>query len=185
MRDSPFLGGVINFFGLIKVVLVLIVIAVLIVIFLGVPLAVDGHSMDPNFQTGEVVLVQRFNFDAHTIRRGDVVAARFPADPNYTRLIKRVVGLPGDTISAANGQISVDGQILNEAAYTPIYGMPPYTEITNITLKDGQYFLSGDNRPGSSDSRLWGPVEASDIEGRVAFIAWPLGKMSYIDHVTY
>lgn len=185
MPDSKFTTSAINLFGLIKAVAVIVILIVLAIVFLGVPLPVSGHSMDPNFQTSEIVLVQRVGFSVANLQRGDVVAAKFPADPKHTRLIKRVVGLPGDSISAQNGQITVNGQLLDEAAYQPIIGAPPYEEISRVTLKNGEYFLCGDNRPGSSDSRLWGAVQASDIEGRIAFIVWPLSKLSYINHVTY
>ncbi len=185
MQDSRFSSGLINFFNLIKVAAVLIVVAIMLIVFLGVPLPVDGHSMDPNFATGEVVLIQRVNFNPTKLQRGDVVAAKFPADASHTRLIKRVIGLPGDTISANGGIITLNGQILDESAYGPLPGMPPYAELTNVTLKDGEYFLVGDNRPGSSDSRLWGPVQTQDIQGRISFIVWPLSKLSYINHVTY
>ncbi|HSX41801.1 MAG TPA: signal peptidase I [Candidatus Saccharimonadales bacterium] len=185
MPGSRFSSGLINFFNLIKVAAVLIVLAVMAIVFLGVPLPVDGHSMDPNFATGELVLVQRVNFNASKLQRGDVVAAKFPADASHTRLIKRVIGLPGDTVSAKAGVITVNGQILDESAYGPIIAAPPYQEVTNLKLGSKEYFLCGDNRPGSSDSRLWGPVQASDIQGRISFIVWPLGKLSYINHVTY
>lgn len=185
MEGSHFSSGLINFFSLIKVAAILIILAIMAIVFLGVPLPVDGHSMDPNFATGELVLVQRINFSPNKLQRGDVVAAKFPADASHTRLIKRVLGLPGDSISASGGVITLNGRKLDESAYTPIYGQPPYRELTRITLKDGEYFLVGDNRPGSSDSRLWGPVQASDIQGRISFIVWPLSKISYINHITY
>lgn len=185
MKDSGFGSGLINFFGLIKVAAVVIILAVMAIVFLGVPLPVSGHSMDTNFADHEIVLVQRVSFNAAKLQRGDVVAAKFPADASRTRLIKRVIGLPGDTISAEGGRLTVNGKALDESAYSPIYGLPPYTEIASTTLKDGEYFLCGDNRPGSSDSRLWGPVQAQDIEGRVAFVIWPIGKVTYVNHVTY
>ena len=173
---GDFTNSAINVYGLLKTVAVIAIILVLIVVFVGAPLPVSGSSMQPNFHNGEIVLVLR-NGLSGPIKRGEVVEARFPADPNHTKLIKRVIGLPGDTVSFDNyGYYTINGQVLAED-YGPIYGQLPAETVSNITLGSGEYFLSGDNRPGSSDSRIWGPVQASDIQGRVALIIWPLNML--------
>lgn len=172
-----------NFFTTARSLLLLLVILIAFGAIIGTPLPVNGQSMEPNFHTHEIVIVERLSYLNGSIQRGDVVAARFPADSSHTKLIKRVIGLPGDTISIDKGHLSVNGRPLIEP-YNPIYGAPPYQE-TGVTLPDNEYFLVGDNRPGSSDSRLWGPVQRSDIQGRVSFIILPLQLAQYIDHVFY
>lgn len=184
MAFPRFASSIINFFGLIKVILVVIVTIVLIVVLFGVPLPVSGQSMEPNFHNSQIVLVKRLSF-AGTITRGDVVAAAFPADSTHTKLIKRVIGLPGDTVSFDDfGHVTLNGNSLTEN-YKPNYGELPSLTINNVTLKSGEYFLMGDNRPGSSDSRIWGPVQQNDIQGKVRFIVWPLSSAQYVDTPIY
>lgn len=177
---GKFFSSSLVIFELTKYVVVTVIIITLVVVFLGVPLAVSGSSMEPNFHNKQVVLVQRLSYTGNrTIHRGDVVAAKFPADAKKTRLIKRVIGLPGEKVSLKEGKYYINDQILNEK-YDIVVGDPPYQPIAEITLKNGEYFLSGDNRPGSSDSRLWGAVQSSDIQGKISFILLPVRDLKYI-----
>lgn len=161
------------------------IVALLALAFLvGTPLLVQGQSMEPNFHSSEMVFVDRLSYFNQEIDRGDVVAAIFPADPKKTRLIKRVIGLPGETVTAKAGKITVNGKDLPES-YQPILGEPPYVEVAETKLGPGKYFLVGDNRPGSSDSRLWGPVAREDITGRVRLVLFPLGKIRFITDALY
>jgi signal peptidase I len=183
VNETRFLGLSLNIFSLVRTALIIIVIVALVIVFLGVPLPVSGSSMVPNFQSGELVVIEKISyFNNKEIRRGDVVAARFPADPQKTRLIKRVIGLPGELVELKDGQFYIDGQKLSEK-YQITGGTPPYTEIKQELLKQGEFFLVGDNRPGSSDSRLWGPVQRQDIQGRAAFVLFPIQNLRYIDRV--
>lgn len=168
-------------FELTKVALVIVVFLAIFVVFIGAPLLVKGESMEPNFHSGELVIVEKVSFSfSKPIKRGDVVAAKFPADLSHTRLIKRVIGLPGEKVKAVNGSIYINDQLLNEEYQTKV-GEIPYPEIDEVTLLDNQYFLAGDNRPGSSDSRLWGPVLRDDILGRVSFVIFPPKYVQYVD----
>ncbi|MBI4948071.1 signal peptidase I [Candidatus Berkelbacteria bacterium] len=172
------LGKFFNWLFLLKVVIILAVIAVIIIVSIGVILPVSGKSMEPNFKSGQIVLVEKVSrLKNKPLKYGDIVAAKFPADPDKTRLIKRVLGLPGDRIYAVKGVIFRNGETITEN-YSPILGDPGYSELTEITLKEDEYFLVGDNRSGSSDSRLWGPVQKSDIQGRVILILIPLKIVS-------
>ncbi len=171
------------FFDLTKYLILAVVVVSIFLVLVGVPLLIQGESMEPNFQSGELVIVERLSyFGAKPIKRGDVVAATFPGDPKKTRLIKRVVGLPGETIGTAEGKISVNGIELAEP-YRPKYGVIPYQEMSDLTLKYDEYYLAGDNRPGSSDSRLWGAVAKGDIQGRASFIIYPFRSLRYIDRI--
>jgi len=183
VSETRFLGLSLNIFSLVRTAVVIVVIAALAIVFLGVPLPVSGSSMVPNFQSGELVVIEKVSyFNNREIRRGDVVAARFPADPQKTRLIKRVIGLPGELVELKSGEFFIDGQKLSER-YQITEGTPPYTERKQELLKQGEYFLVGDNRPGSSDSRLWGPVQRQDIQGRAAFVLFPIQNIRYIDRI--
>jgi len=179
-RGGKLVSGSINIFNIVRTALLLIIVVTIIIVFIGLPLFVSGQSMEPNFRSGQLVFVEKLSFSGKkSINRFDIVAAKFPADPENTRLIKRVVGLPGETVEIKAGLISVDGEPLQEP-YEITIGTPPYSEIARTVLGQGEYFLVGDNRPGSSDSRLWGAVQRSDIQGKVWAILWPLGDARVI-----
>jgi signal peptidase I len=176
MGESRYSGFSINLFSLIRAALLVIIGAAIFVVFIGLPLFVSGQSMEPNFESRELVFVEKLSYaNDGEIRRFDVVAAKFPADPDKTRLIKRVIGLPGETVRVSNGTFTINGVPLTEP-YSITLGEIPYTELEEVQLRAGEYFLAGDNRPGSSDSRLWGAVQRSDILGRVWAILLPVDK---------
>jgi len=132
---------------------------------------VDGPSMTPTLLNSQYILVNKVDYFLHAPQRGDVIVFRYPRDPSRD-FVKRVIGVPGDTVKiSTNGAVTVDGVRLKE----------PYTnDLTNTygyeswTLKPGQYFVLGDNRGDSSDSRDWGPVPQSDIIGKAELVYWPL-----------
>jgi len=180
MNDSKFFRFSVNLFELTKWAVIILALVLVFLLLIGKPLLVNGSSMLPNFKSGEVVIVEQISFASNKpIKRGDVVAAKFPADEKQTRLIKRVIGLPGETISVKDTHLFINAAPFTET-YLPIYGEAPYQEIAEIILGDDEYFLAGDNRPGSSDSRLWGPVTRTDILGRVAFVAFPPSQVRFI-----
>ena len=135
---------------------------------------VDGPSMTPTLLNSQYILVNKADYYLHTPQRGDVIVFRYPRDPSRD-FVKRVIGIPGDTVRITNsGIVSVDGVRLSE----------PYTnDLTNYygpeswTLTTGQYFVLGDNRGDSSDSRDWGPVPRTDIIGKAEFVYWPLSDI--------
>ncbi len=132
---------------------------------------VDGPSMTPTLLNTQYILVNKADYFFHGPSRGDVIVFRYPKNPSKD-FVKRVIGVPGDTVTITDsGIVSVDGVKLTE----------PYTnDLTNIygpetwKLTAGEYFVLGDNRGDSSDSRAWGPVPASDIIGRAEFVYWPI-----------
>lgn len=176
MSESRYSGASINLFSLVRAALLIVLVGAIFVVFVGLPQLVSGQSMEPNFESSQLVFVEKLSYaNEGAIQRFDVVAAKFPADPQKTRLIKRVIGLPGETVQVKDGEFTVNGVALEER-YSPKLGEIPYQEISQVILSDGEYFLAGDNRPGSSDSRLWGPVQRNDIQGRVWAILLPLNK---------
>ena len=149
------------------------------------PHQVNGSSMYPNFHDGEFLLTDKLSYRFGTPKRGDVVifaappTAHCPAGLNCD-FIKRVIGMPGERIKVQKGQIYIDGKLLKE----PYENLPKGTlagTSTNSYLREGveqlvpedSYVVFGDNRPGSSDSREWGPVPKSKIVGKVWLRYWP------------
>lgn len=177
-----------NLFELTRLAILALVILATLAAIIGLPLLVEGRSMEPNFRSGNLVLVERISYSPdRPIKRGDVVEAKFPANPKKTRLIKRVIGLPGETVANYAGQLAINGRPLDETSYQPRLETAPESQLETkqetISLGPDEYFLVGDNRANSSDSRLWGAVARSDILGRVSFILWPPGQISYVGRI--
>ena len=136
---------------------------------------VDGTSMEDSLHNQELVIVDKWSYKFNTPTRGDVIVFVAPPEPNED-FIKRVVGLPGDIISVHNTQVTVDGKVLSERYVTPSRQGNPYAAITNMRIPEGTYFVMGDNRIGSFDSRAWGCVPQANIIGRAALVYWPFGQ---------
>ena len=134
-------------------------------LFVAQPFLVSGVSMQPSFNSGDYLVIDRLAYDFAEPERGDVIVFRYPLDPSHF-FIKRVVDLPGETINENTGAL-VDP---SEATSTSPNEPPP----PNITLARDEYFVLGDNRADSTDSRTWGPLQKKFIIGRVVFRAWPL-----------
>ncbi|HLW00626.1 MAG TPA: signal peptidase I [Ktedonobacterales bacterium] len=138
---------------------------------------VDGHSMVPTLQDQQYILVNRAAYLFHPPERGDIIVFAYPLDPSQD-FIKRIVGIPGDHVQVdQNGVVSINGVALNEPYVSEITN--PYAP-TDMTLGPNQYFVLGDNRGNSSDSRDWGPVPRQNIIGQAWFVYWPLGNFHII-----
>ncbi len=138
---------------------------------------IDGTSMEPNLHNSELILVDKWTYLFHPPARGDIVVFKAPPDPTQD-YVKRVIGLPGDTITIKGTIVVVDGVTLHETYVAPQdQGVPPGARIiTNLVVPANDYFVLGDNRAVSSDSRIWGLLPRTNIIGRAAFIYWPLGQ---------
>ena len=135
---------------------------------------VDGPSMTPTLLNHQYILVDKVQYMFGTPHRGDVIVFKWPKDTSED-FVKRVIGLPGDTVRvAANGQVFVDGIAINEPYVNDLTN--PYQPNT-WTLGSNEYFVLGDNRGDSSDSRDWGPVPRDDIIGRAELVYWPLNDV--------
>lgn len=135
---------------------------------------VAGDSMSPTLETGDVVLVTRWDYKSSAPSRGDVVQAEIPGRPGA--YLKRIIGLPGETLEITGGVVHINGQPLRE-----FYASAPDDEIS-VTLCADEYFLMGDNRPVSYDSREedFGAVSAASFLGRVRAVLWPLNRIGFI-----
>jgi len=170
------------FYELTKWIIVLIIAITLLHFFVATIFIVDGASMEPNYHSGQVVLANRFQYIFQTPKRGDVVILRFPGDAEHKKYIKRIVGVPGDHIKIANGKVYINDRVLNEA-YIPssVYTYAEY--YPDVVLKPGDYYLIGDNRLNSNDSRIWGVANRRFLIGRAWFIFWP--NMEVVRELTY
>lgn len=139
---------------------------------------VDGFSMNPTLQNGEYILVNRLAYKLGEPVRGDIVVFSFPMDPKQ-ELIKRVIGLPGETISVQDGKVLVNGLPLDE----PYIAAPPIYNNTWV-IPEGQLFVLGDNRNESKDSHEWGMLPMENVVGRAILIYWPPQEWKVIDHAT-
>src|SRR5260370_5476086 len=165
-----------------------LMIAALVVVFVVQPVKVEGTSMLPHLHDGERIFVNKMVYYddyrwAPKIQRGDVVVFWFPDDPSKS-YIKRVIGLPGDTVEMRDGHVRVNGKDLEETYLDPRMNMsranrPPFY------VKQNYYFVMGDNRDNSSDSRIWGLVPKKYVYGKALFRYWPLSMISVISHAAH
>jgi signal peptidase I len=137
---------------------------------------VEGSSMEPSLHDGEFVVINRLAYRWANPERGEIIVFNFPLDPER-RFIKRIIGLPGDTISVHQGTVVVNNIPLEEPY---IYAAPQYDG--EWIVEDGHYFVLGDNRNNSSDSQNWGSLEAEAIIGKAVVIYWPLSDLGVIPH---
>ena len=137
---------------------------------------VDGLSMNPTLQHGEYVLVSRLSYKTGEPQRGDIIVFSFPMDQKQD-LIKRVIGLPGETISINNNEVLVNGVKLEEPyiAQSPVYS-------GEWTVPEGQLFVLGDNRNDSKDSHQWGLLPTENVIGKALLIYWPPPEWKLINH---
>lgn len=179
----------------VKVFFWALVIIMPIRVFLFQPFFVQGASMEPNFKDGDYLIINELGYKKTNVgfdslnlftvspfkdlQRDDVVVFKYPKNPKQY-FIKRVIGLPGEQIKISEGKITIfnkqnpDGIVLDEKLYLSGDVVTSSEQIR--TLKDDEYFVLGDNRQFSHDSRAWGPVSKSHIVGKVLLRAWPLGK---------
>jgi signal peptidase I len=149
-----------------------------LITFVAQAFRVQGTSMLPLLEDSERIIVNKFVYRFHAIDRGDVVVFWYPKDPSVS-FIKRVVAVPGDTVELKHGILYVNGQKQNEDAYL----LPQFRGEDSFVAKDvekGFYFVLGDHRNSSNDSRSWGEVPEKYIYGKAFFRFWPLSKLGLI-----
>jgi len=148
-----------------------------IIIFLYQPVKVEGTSMMPSLEDQERIFVNKFVYRLEPIERGDIVVFRYPRDPSKS-FIKRVIGLAGDHIRIVAGQVYVNGQRLEEDYVPPVY--EDERSYPEIVVPPDSYFVLGDHRSLSNDSRDFGPVPQHYIYGKAVFGYWPMDKMGRV-----
>src|ERR1035437_4777303 len=153
-----------------------VLIAIVSIVFIYQPVKVEGTSMMPGLTDQERIFINKFTyrFGIGSIEHGDTVVFRSPPDPEKS-YIKRVIGLPGDRVRIEGGQVYVNGRALVEDYVLTDY--PDYSSMDEKVVPPGRYFVLGDHRTSSSDSRAWGSVPRENIYGKAVFVYWPLEKM--------
>jgi len=153
-----------------------VLIAVILIVFIYQPVKVEGTSMMPTLTDQERIFINKFtyHFGLGKIERGDMVVFWFPLDPTKS-YIKRVIGVPGDTVSIDAGQVFVNGQSLAEPYVPEDYHDRVSWEEHRVP--PDEYFVLGDHRSSSSDSRTWGFVKRDAIYGKAVFVYWPLKSL--------
>ncbi len=156
-----------------------ILIAIVLIVFIYQPVKVEGTSMMPALTDQERIFINKFmyRFGIGEIERGDMVVFWFPLDRSRS-YIKRVIGLPGDTVEIDDGSVIVNGKALVEDYVPPDFR--DHQSMSPITVPPDSYFVLGDHRSSSSDSRVWGTVERKYIYGKAVFVYWPLDKMGRV-----
>jgi len=139
---------------------------------------IESVSMQPNLYEGEYVIVDKISYTLSTPQRGDIIVFEKTGQPD---LIKRVIGLPGDTVEVRNQQVFVNGVALKE----PYIANPPNYAFGPVQVEPGRYFVLGDNRSNSSDSHVWGTIPGDTIVGRAWIIYWPPPNWQIVPHYSY
>src|SRR3989338_4042633 len=176
---------------LIKTGVIVFIIAFALRYFAVQPYIVDGESMMPDYQNREYLLAEKISYSVGNPQRGDVIIFKYPKNPSLN-YIKRIIGLPDEKIQIANNQITIfnashpSGVILNESYISKGSLTQPANNSTyEITLEDNEYFVLGDNREHSSDSREWGVLPKDNILGRAWLTLVPLNVAGFHSHITY
>lgn len=152
---------------------------ILIRTFLVQPFYVKGASMEPSFLDHEYLLIDEISYRFRDPTRGEIIVFRYPRNPREY-FIKRIIGLPGEIVEITRGVVKVDGVQIDEP-----YIAYPMTGEHRVRLGPGEYFLLGDNRPSSLDSRMFGPITRDYIIGRVWLRGWPLDRVGIVPPPEY
>lgn len=181
------LRGTFDFiWDILKIILVSLVIIIPIRYFVVQPFFVRGASMEPTYHQGDYLLVDEISYRFNEPERGEVIIFRFPGNPSQF-YIKRIIGLPAETVKINDSVVTIvsgdnpDGFVLEEEYINTIN-----TDGTlEFTLGENEYFVMGDNRPASHDSRRWGPLAENFIVGRVWVRAWPFNQFDLVETPAY
>jgi signal peptidase I len=165
--------------SLLRDIAISVVFAVVLIVFIYQPVKVEGYSMMPGLTDQERIFINKYEYrlSSDSIRRGDLVVFHYPRDHTQS-YIKRIIGLPGDTVQVDRGIVFVNGARLDEP-YVP----DEYRDRISLEKEPvpaGSYFVLGDHRNSSSDSRMWGFVDRSEIYGKAVFVYWPLDRIGRV-----
>lgn len=170
--------------GVLKEVATFVVLAIIIVLpirlFVAQPFVVEGESMHPTFESNDYLIVDELSYHFSNPKRGDVIVFRYPGDPSVF-YIKRIIGLPGETVHINQGNVTVsktDGT--NVTLHEPYIASEDATYTGDTTIGPDQYFVMGDNRPKSSDSRTWGLLPRANMMGRAFIRLLPPSKIGIL-----
>jgi signal peptidase I len=174
------------------VVVVALVVAFLLRTFVIATYSIPSGSMEPTLQVGDQIVVDKLSYDLHGVGRSNIIVFSTPpnehcAGPPVSNLVKRVIGLPGETISLSGGNVFINGHLLDESwlpasvrGRTDVGPSPAaYALHHAFLIPKGEVYVMGDNRTVSCDSRYWGPIKESTIVGKVDLRIWPLSRLTF------
>lgn len=166
-----------SFWELVRFALIALVIVVPIRVLVAEPFIVSGSSMVPTFENGDYLIVDKLSYELGSPKRDDVVVFRYPADPTKF-FIKRIIGLPNETVDIKGNEVTITNEThRNGFKLDQPFVKNPANNDTHFELKDDEYFVMGDNRSASSDSRYWGAVKRNFLTGRALFRLLPISKI--------
>jgi len=169
-----------------ETVVVALVISIVLYIFIMTPHEVIGNSMHPTYKNGEYLMANKVTYRVTNPQRGDVIIFKYSDTQDF---IKRIIGLPGDTVMLKDGQLYVNNKTLDESNYLndSVYtnGGEFLKEGESKTVPEGEYFVCGDNRPHSSDSRTFGSIKEENIKGKAWIVYFPFPEFRIVQHETY
>ncbi|MFW0837574.1 MAG: signal peptidase I [Candidatus Komeilibacteria bacterium] len=177
-------------FEMVKVLFISLLIIVPIRAYVVQPFYVDGASMEPNFYDGEYLIVDEISYRFQNPQRGDIVVFHPPSNPKVY-YIKRIIGLPGEVVDIQNGQIkvyekdSIEPLFMDESEYLTAEYALRASEKYHVSLEYDEYYLLGDNRPNSLDSRRFGPIPRDHIKGKVVLRAFPFDRFGGMTRPDY
>ncbi len=161
---------------IIESVAIAILLAVLIRTFVFQPFYIPSESMVPSLLVGDRIIVSKLNYHFSDPKRGDVMVFKFPLDPTRD-FVKRTIGVGGESLSIRNSQLYINGKVIEED-YLP-EGLA-FADFGPVEVPSGSYFMMGDNRNNSDDSRVWGALPEENIIGKAVLIYWPLNRISFL-----
>ncbi len=140
---------------------------------------IEGSCMEPTLFTSQRVFVFKLAYALSPPARGDIIVFRYPLDPSRD-YIKRVIALPGERVAIRDGNVYINGRLLDESAYPVTPDRSRYPDYQERVVPEGTVFVLGDNRPESEDSRIWGFVPQENIKGRAFLLWWPLWRAKWL-----
>lgn len=175
-----------------RTIVIVFALAFLLRFFIFQPYKVEGRSMEPRFENNNHLIVEKIGYRFTKPKRGDIIVFHYPNDPEID-FVKRIIGLPGEEIQIANGQIKIinqdhpNGFVLDESLYLDdsVATNLPSIRSNQFTVTPDHFFVLGDNRPASSDSREWGLLPRENIIGRVIMRTFPLKDIGLVTHARY
>jgi len=181
------LGSIGTFiYSFVETVVIALVIAVVLYLFIMTPHEVLGNSMHPTYKNGEYLMANKLVYRFGEPKRGDVIIFKYSDTQDF---IKRIIGIPGDSIMVKDGRIYVNGNQLNESNYLEdtVYtsGGEYLAEGQTIAIGEDEYFVLGDNRPHSSDSRTFGPISENQVKGKAWIVYLPISEFRIVTHEEY
>ncbi len=181
------LGSIGSFiYSFVETVVIALVIAVVLYLFIMTPHEVLGNSMHPTYKNGEYLMANKILYRFTVPKRGDVIIFKYSETQDF---IKRIIGIPGDSIMVKDGKMYVNGSLLDESNYLAdtVYtsGGDSIAEGQTVTIGENEYFVCGDNRPHSSDSRTFGAIDKDQIKGKAWIVYLPLSEFRIVTHEEY